>query len=175
MAKFPNFHPRYLLYGLGLIMPLALWGIPKGVDALISEESHIFPEKAFCVSGSTCTSEEHQNVIRWWTQIVIGLLLMMWNRMSDHRIREHIVDSTKRLSTQACRDLPEYHGNVISLAVQKGINSIMTAGLITFYFNGKILDAAQARDNPNATRTLWYNDIGVFKNDSLPFIWQYRI
>ena len=95
MAKFPNFHPRYLLYGLGLIMPVALWGIPKGVDALISEESHIFPEKAFCVSGSTCTSEAHQNVIRWWTQIVMGLLLMMWNRMSDHRIREHIVDSIK--------------------------------------------------------------------------------
>ena len=40
----------------------------------------------------------------------------------------------------------------------------MTAGLITFYFNGKILDAAQPKDNPNATRTLWYNDIGVFKN-----------
>lgn len=157
MVKFPNFHPPYLLYFLGLFIPVSLWGGPKGMDALVPIESHIFPEKAFCVSGSMCTHEEHENVIRWWTQIVMGLLLMMWNRMSSHRINDIIVHST-----QASRDLPTYQGNVINLKIQRGINFIMSAGLIAFFYNGKILDAAIARENP--ANTLWFNDVGVFKN-----------
>lgn len=113
MAKFPNFHRPYLLYFLGLFIPVSLWGIPKGIDALVPIENDIFPEKAFCVSGSTCTHEENQNVIRWWTQIVMGLLLMMWNRMSSHRIRDIIVHLTPRISTQACRDLSTYFKNAL--------------------------------------------------------------
>tara|TARA_B100000674_G_scaffold179158_1_gene145095 strand:+ start:7153 stop:7728 length:576 start_codon:yes stop_codon:yes gene_type:complete len=175
MAKFPNFHPRIFFIFLGLFIPVSLWGIPKGIDALVLIENDIFPEKAFCVSGSTCTSEEHQNVIRWWTQIVMGLLLMMWNRMSSHRIRDIIVHLTPRISTQACRDLPTYRGNVINLTVQKGINSIMSAGLIAFFIMAKywmpeLLDWIRRK----AMRRFCSMILVFLRMHCRFFIWRYR-
>lgn len=160
-ANVPDFHLAYLLYALGVMLPPVLWGIPKLITANVSQYDQLFPHRAFCVSDSICTTEEQENLICWWTQIATAMILMLWNRMSSHKINKiHNAVSTAQLPQGGG---PIYYGDVIGGAVEQSINAIMSAGLIAFHFNGKVLDAHFARDSAlNQTKWL-FNDLGIIR------------
>ena len=161
MAKFPNFHSPRLLYLLGLFIPSVLQELPKAFDALSPAENTTFPGKAFC--HDMCTSQENQGGIRLWVQAGTVFSLMMWNRSSNHRIKAVTIDATEQWPPQACRDLPEYQGNVISPRVQQAINAILTSAPIALFFNGKIVDAAIAIELDDEDTRRLFKEVGVFQ------------
>ena len=172
-AAFPRFHMKGLLQTLSVILPMMLFAIPKSVEAVIPKSYQMTPSGAFCVENVnpsdpldiSCTTQERENIIRWWAQLFIGFILMTWNRIANHNIESIVKLNESTVQQYDFRNDRIVKGNVISFHMARMIDAIMNAAVIAFFYNGKIIDMSQYRRDPlNSSNKDAFYDVGRYRH-----------
>ncbi|RAP24703.1 hypothetical protein DID73_01085 [Candidatus Marinamargulisbacteria bacterium SCGC AG-343-K17] len=179
-ATVPNFsvNPVFLTY-IVILLPLALQFIPELLSHMIKKDDSIFPQYAFCsmnasiaftMKGNTtiptsevrfeCSKDQQENLLRWWTQILIAIFLVTFNRVNSSQISQFL----KKTRFCPSGQFKEFHGDIYSKPQILLSIYIMLTGVLAFYYNGMIFDAEFARgDYDNERSQTLFNDVGLFR------------